>query len=171
MKRVLFDANVILDVSLPRPAHLEVSAAVWAKAEQRRIIGLLSAHALTTIYYVVSKNVARARAQQLMADLVKIFRIAAVDGNVISRAVSLAFTDFEDAVTAAAAEAARCDLIVTRDPRGFAVSPVRAVAPEIALASFADEVHEPIEPYDVRPVRRRRRRSRAGERSGVAASR
>jgi hypothetical protein len=40
--------------------------------------------------------------------------------------------DFEDSVTAAAAELAGCDLIVTRDPKGFRGSPVRALAPEAA---------------------------------------
>jgi predicted nucleic acid-binding protein len=171
VRRVLLDANVILDVALPRPAHVQVSSGVWAQVERRRIVGLLSAHALTTIYHVVSKHVGKTRAQQLVADLVRIFRIAAVDGSVITRAVSLGFADFEDAVTVAAAEAARCDLIVTRDLRGFASSSVKGLSPEAALASLADEVHEPIEPYDARPVRRRRRRSRAVQRSAIASSR
>lgn len=169
MRRVLLDANVILDVALPRPAHVAASAAVWAQAEQGRIRGFLSAHAVTTIYYVAGKNLGRTRAQQLVADLVRIFRTAGVDGNVISRALSLGFPDLEDAVTAAAAESARCELIVTRDPRGFAASPVKAVSPELALASFTSEVHEPTEPYDAAPVRRRRRRSRPDERSAAAS--
>jgi hypothetical protein len=43
-------------------------------------------------------------------------------------------TDFEDAVCVAAAEAADCELVVTRDPQGFAGSPVRVVDPTTALA-------------------------------------
>lgn len=171
MKRVLVDTNVILDVALRRPAHVEASAAVWARVEQRNVIGLLSAHALPTIYYVARKDVGGLRAQQLVAGLVRIFGIAAVDANVVSRALSLGLTDFEDAVTAAAAEAARCELIVTRDSRGFAGSPVKAVTPELALASFDSEIHEPIEPYDAQPVRRRRRRSHVGERSAAVSRR
>jgi predicted nucleic acid-binding protein len=169
VKRVLLDANVVLDVALRRPAHLEASAAVWARVEQGGVVGLLSAHSLTTIYYMVAKDVGRTRSQQLVGDLVRIFKTAAVDGNVISRALSLGFPDFEDAVTAAAAEAARCELIVTRDPRGFVASPVKAVFPELALASLDSEVHEPIAPYDAAPVRRRRRRSRLDERSAAGS--
>jgi predicted nucleic acid-binding protein len=171
VKRVLLDANVVLDVALMRPAHLDASAAVWARVEQGRVVGLLSAHSLTTIYYMVAKDRGRARAQQLVGNLFRIFKTAAVDENVISRALSLGFPDFEDAVTAAAAEAARCELIVTRDPRGFLASPVKAVSPELALASFDSEVHEPIAPYDAAPVRRRRRRSRLDERSATASRR
>ena len=40
--------------------------------------------------------------------------------------------DFEDSVTAAAT-AAGCDLIVTRDPKGFRASPVPVFTPEAAI--------------------------------------
>jgi hypothetical protein len=36
----------------------------------------------------------------------------------------------------AAAHRAGCDFIVTRDPRGFRSSPVRALAPETAAAAL-----------------------------------
>ena len=171
MKRVLLDANVILDVALPRPAHLAASAAIWARVEQGSIAGLLSAHAVPTIYYMARKDLGRPRAQQLVTDLLRIFLIAAVNSDVISRALSIGFADFEDAVTAAAAAGARCELIVTRDPCGFSVSPIKAVSPEAALASFGSEVHETAEPYDAAPVRRRRRRSQVTERPAAASTR
>jgi hypothetical protein len=60
--------------------------------------------------------------------------VAAVGQATLQRALTLGWTDFEDAVCAAAAEAAGCDFIVTRDPTGFAASPVQTVDPATALA-------------------------------------
>jgi hypothetical protein len=47
--------------------------------------------------------------------------------------VRLAFSDFEDAVTAAAASRAECDYIVTRNAKDFRNSPVRCLTPEAML--------------------------------------
>jgi len=171
VKRILVDLNVVLDVALRRPAHSEASKAFCLAIEARRAIGFLSAHAFPTFYYVARKDAGQSRALQLVANLARVFRVAAIDDGVIARSLTLGLADYEDAVTAAAAQAAHCELIVTRDPRGFAAAPVKAVSPELALASFASEVHEPIEPYDAAPVRRRRRRSHAGRRSTAASRR
>jgi hypothetical protein len=49
---------------------------------------------------------------------------------VLQEALELSMPDFEDAVTAAAARIAGCELIVTRDPKGFRGSAVRSLTPE-----------------------------------------
>jgi hypothetical protein len=46
--------------------------------------------------------------------MLKVFGVATVGGPVIELALGLPLTDVEDAVTAAAAQFARCDYIVTR---------------------------------------------------------
>ncbi|MBK5292527.1 MAG: PIN domain-containing protein [Acidobacteriia bacterium] len=55
MRRVLFDINVILDVLLDRKSYPEASAAAWAAIETGISDGLLAAHAVTTIHYLVRK--------------------------------------------------------------------------------------------------------------------
>ena len=132
MRRVLVDVNVVVDVLLNRAPHAEASARVWAMVESRTAEGLLAAHALTTIHYLVRKEEGSTKAVKIVTALLRLFRVAAVDQSVIERALRLPAPDFEDAVTAAAAEAAGCVLIVTRDPKGFRVSPVQAVTPEAA---------------------------------------
>jgi hypothetical protein len=64
--------------------------------------------------------------------------------------------DFEDAVGAAAAEAAGCEAVVTRDAAGFANTPVPGIDPPLALALLAGEVHEPAAAYGTRRRRRPR---------------
>jgi hypothetical protein len=67
----------------------------------------------------------------------EVFGVAAVDGGVVRRALRLNLADFEDAVCAAAAEGAGCDLVVTRNGRDYRQSPVTAVDPMTALALIA----------------------------------
>lgn len=139
MKRILFDTNIVLDVLLDRQPHVEASAAIWAAIEAGKSEGLLAAHAVTTIHYLVRKELGNARARRILSAILSVFGVAAVDGAVIQEALQLPFSDFEDAVTAAAARSAACDCIVTRDPKGFRGSPVRCLAPEAVTALLARE--------------------------------
>jgi predicted nucleic acid-binding protein len=151
VKRLLVDLNVLLDVLLDREPHVAASAAVWAAVEEGRAEGLVPAHGFTTIFYLVAREGGRAEARRVVADLLAVFRVAGEDETVVRRAAALDLPDFEDAVTAAAAEAAACEAIVTRDTSGFTGSPIPALDPPLTLALLADEVHE--------PAPRRRRRS------------
>ncbi len=136
MKRILFDTNIVLDVLLDRKPWAETSAAVWAIAETGRCEGMLAAHAVTTIHYLLRKENGNAGAKRVISALLGIFRVASVDGTVLDEALQLPLSDFEDAVTAVAARLAGCDYIVTRDPKGFRGSLVRPLTPEAALPLF-----------------------------------
>ncbi|MGP8243621.1 MAG: PIN domain-containing protein [Bryobacteraceae bacterium] len=133
MIRVLFDANVVLDVLLDRKPHAEASAAAWAALETGAAEGVLSAHAVTTIHYLVRKEAGTAKARQTILAIMNVFAVAAVDDAVIREALQSSARDFEDAVTAAAALLAGCDYIVTRGPKGFRGSPVRSLTPEAVV--------------------------------------
>jgi len=130
LRRVLFDVNVVLDVLLDRKPYAEASAATWAAVETGTAQGLLAAHAVTTVQHLVRKEMGAAKAGRIISAILSVFGIAAVDGAVIREALQLPCSDFQDAVTAAAARLAGCDYIVTRDPRGFRGSPVRSLTPE-----------------------------------------
>jgi predicted nucleic acid-binding protein len=134
MKRILFDTNVILDVLLDRQPHVAASAAVWAAAETSALEGMLAAHALTTIHYLVRKEAGNGKAGRIISAILNVFGVAAINGATVQEALQLPFSDFEDAVTAAAARSAGCECIVTRDPKGFGGSPVRALTPEAVTA-------------------------------------
>ena len=136
MKRALFDVNVVLDVLSDRKPHAEASAAAWAAVETGTAEGLLAAHAVTTVYYLIRKESGAAKAKGILRAILRVFEVAAVDSAVIQEALQLPCSDFEDAVTAAAARHAHCGYIVTRDPRGFRGSPVRTLTPEAAVPLF-----------------------------------
>ena len=120
-------------VLLDRQPHAEASAAVWAAIESNLSEGLLVAHAVTTIHYLIRKELGFPRSRRAVLAMMRVFRVAAADAHVIQDALQLSMPDFEDSVTAAAAWLAKCDFIVTRDPKGFRGSPLRVLTPEEAI--------------------------------------
>jgi len=132
--RILLDVNLVLDVLLDRSPHAASASAVWSAVESGRVDGLLSAHAVTTIHDLNARAVRASVARDTTEALLSVFGIAAVDEGVVRSALALGWKDFEDAVTAAAAERARCAAIVTRNPRDFKGSAVRVLTPTEAAA-------------------------------------
>ena len=130
MKRILFDTNVVLDVLLDRQPYVEASSAAWAAVETGILEGMLAAHAVTTIHYLVRKEMGPIKARRIVSSILSVFGVATVDGVAVQEALQLPLSDFEDAVTAAAARLAGCECIVTRDPKGFRGSPVLSLTPE-----------------------------------------
>jgi predicted nucleic acid-binding protein len=134
MTRLLLDVNLVLDVLLDRQPHAGAAADVWTAVETGRARGFLSAHAITTVHYLNGRSVGAKAARDTTDALLSVFEIAAVDEGVVRSALALKWCDFEDAVTAAAAQRARCSAIVTRNPRDFKGSPVRVLTPVEAAA-------------------------------------
>jgi predicted nucleic acid-binding protein len=81
--RILIDTNVILDVLLDREPHVQASAAVWTALEKGSSRGMLAAHAVTTIHYLIRKQAGNTKATRAMASILSVFKVAAVDGAVI----------------------------------------------------------------------------------------
>jgi predicted nucleic acid-binding protein len=126
--------NVVLDVLLDRQPHAGMASALWAAGERRSCQLTLAAHGLTTIFYLVSRQRDRQTAKRVVADLASVFEIAPVDEEAVRRALAMELPDFEDAVTAAAAERTGCDAVVTRNLDDFEGSPIPAIDAATALA-------------------------------------
>jgi predicted nucleic acid-binding protein len=143
MKTILVDVNVILDVLLDRRPHSTASAKVWSAIEVGRARGFVAAHAVTTIHYLIGKDLGASKAKRMVSAILTVFDVAAVDRAVLDAALLLPGPDFEDAVTVAAAQHAACDFIVTRDPKGFRGSPVRHLTPEALLPLLGQAPNQP----------------------------
>lgn len=134
MTRLLFDLNVVLDVLFDRRPHVEAAAGLWAAIERGEAEGMIAAHGVTTLHYLAARAASPAFARRCVADVLTVFAVAPVDAAVLSDALTLEFANFEDAVCAAAASAAQCQAIVTRDRRGFKKARLPALTPAEALA-------------------------------------
>jgi predicted nucleic acid-binding protein len=139
VKRLLLDLNVILDVILDRPPGADVAAALWAAIERGQGHGMIPAHGLTTIFYLLEKARGETFARDGVERLIGVFGVAPVNDEVVRRALTFAWSDFEDAVCAAAAEASGCDAIVTRDPDGYPNPPLPVIDPAAALSWLTQE--------------------------------
>jgi predicted nucleic acid-binding protein len=119
VRRILLDTNVLLDVLLDRAPHAAPAGELWAAIERGEAEAVIPAHAATTVYYIAAKARGATFARRTLADLLSVFGVAPVDAAILRRALVFPARDFEDAVCLAAAEAAACGAIVSRDPRGF----------------------------------------------------
>lgn len=133
MKSLLLDLNVILDVILDRRPGVHAAAALWTAIEGGQGRGMIPAHGITTIFYLIEKARGGTFARKGVERLISVFGVAPVNEDVLRRALMLAWPDFEDAVCAAAAEASGCEAIVTRDPTGYPDAPLPVVDPTAAL--------------------------------------
>jgi predicted nucleic acid-binding protein len=134
VKPLLLDLNVILDVILDRAPGAESASAVWAAIETGHGRGMIPAHGVTTIFYVLEKARGAAFARDGVERLLGVFGVVAVNGTVLKRALALGWPDFEDAVCAAAAEENGCEAIVTRDPDGYPDCPLPVIDAAAALS-------------------------------------
>jgi len=139
VKRLLLDLNVFLDVILDRPPDADVESALWAAIERGQGHGMVPAHGVTTIFYLLEKARGAAFAREGVERLIHVFNVAPVDEDVVRRALAFAWSDFEDAVCAAAALAAGCDALVTRDPDGYPNAPLPVIDPAAALTWLTQE--------------------------------
>ena len=86
--RILIDVDVVLDVLARREPFFASSAAVLAACETGRCVGLVAAHTVTTLFYLLSKYHDSRFARTQVADLLTIVEVAAVDGSVIRQGLA-----------------------------------------------------------------------------------
>ena len=127
--KVAFDTNVLLDSILNRPGREDALRLMLAVSEEKAL-GIISANSITDIYYLARKGVGDRAAREAIFDLLSMFDIAPVDGEVCSMALNEPMSDYEDAVLAVCAVKEDADYIATRD-QGFldAASPVQVKTP------------------------------------------
>jgi hypothetical protein len=105
------------------------STRVVDSVARHAVTGLLSAHSVTTLFYVLNRFRNRETAVATITSLLDVFSIAAVDDIVIRKALSWGWPDFEDAVQMAAALSAGVDYLIIRNPRNFQEGIVPVVQP------------------------------------------
>ncbi|WP_340105187.1 PIN domain-containing protein [Rhodohalobacter sp. 8-1] len=131
--KVLFDANILLDVFLKRDPFFETSSKLVALAEWGKIEGWLCGSIVTAIHYLLSKSLNRERAGNHVGDILQIFHIATITRAVLEGARESGFTDYEDAVIHQSAVQANLDLILTRNQKDFKKSELPVYSPDELL--------------------------------------
>lgn len=132
----LIDTNVILDVLMKREPFFADSVAVLDRAERGEFVGWLCATTVTTIFFLIRRQLGREVAIEKLKDLSSIFATAPVNKAVIDSALEGRFRDFEDSVLNEAAVLVGADCIVTRNERDFKYSSLLVYSPSQFISSL-----------------------------------
>lgn len=133
--RLFFDTNILLDVLLKRPGHFDASAKLWTAAESAQIQGYISAISFNNVYYIVHKTAGADTARKVMAALRDSFAAVDCTGQILNQAIDARIKDFEDAIQYFSAIQAKCDYLLTRNPKHFPSAGIAVQTPEEFLAA------------------------------------
>lgn len=131
---LLIDANIILDILLDRPEFVRESALVWKLCETEQAKGYVSALTFANLVCIMRKQLDPEKIEEVLRKLSLIFTFADLTASDLSKAASLHWPDFEDAVQSVTAERLHADYIITRNVRDFLRSSVMAFTPSELLA-------------------------------------
>ncbi len=137
MMRVLVDTNVALDLLLAREPFDIDAIQLFALSEAGKFDLLLSTDAISTIFYVVSKNRNASKAREAISKLLDFVTLVSLDERAVLHGLALDFADIEDALVASVAESANARVIITRNVKDFKNSPVPVMTPKEFLAFWS----------------------------------
>lgn len=137
--KILFDTNVYIDILANRKDFVAFSKDAFKKAVSKNCSIYITTTSVTDIMYVLRKYFGDAKVQRTtVGNFISNLKLARVHKKDFDFAFSGVMTDFEDAVQASCAKRYHLDLIVTRNVKDFANSPVKTVTPQEFLSRMAE---------------------------------
>lgn len=136
--RVLLDNDIVLDYTLLRPPAAAEAKSVFDALAHGEFAAYVAPITLNNVFYVLRKQ-GKPAAFQAVEKLLKILDVCTADKSVMQNALSLNFTDYEDAVQHACAELENLDLIVTRNLSDYK----NATLPVYSPAGFLNLLNTP----------------------------
>jgi predicted nucleic acid-binding protein len=134
--KILLDTNIVLDLLMQRELFYEDAVEIFTAIELGKLDGYLCATTITTIYYLVSKNTTNKKTDEIIENLLQLFKIADVDKEVLLLSLKNNGVDFEDSVIYTSAKMSQVDMIISRDKKGFKNSKVEVKTPKEFLVSL-----------------------------------
>lgn len=126
--------DVVLDVLADREPWSRHSARVLGHVEDGTAEGLIAAHTVTTLWYLLSTHRGPDVARDRIRTMLKLFVVIPVDGDRLERALDLPIRDYEDAVQAACARSGYADVLVSRNEADYADARLEVLTPVDLLA-------------------------------------
>ena len=124
MQKLFLDTNIILDFLGERKGFYGACAKIMTLADQKQIMIFVSPNSITTSHYILSKFESPKAALEKIRKFRLLCSISNIDGEVIDKAISSNFKDFEDAIQYFSAVSSQCDIIITRNEKDFKNSSV-----------------------------------------------
>jgi predicted nucleic acid-binding protein len=131
---ILIDINVILDVLQTREPFFKSSTQLLALIETEKVDGYISAHSITTLFYLLQKGRSNHEAHAQITKLMQFIKIASVNQQTIEQALNLPYQDFEDAVQMICALQLKADALISRNIKDFQPPLISVLQPVEYLA-------------------------------------
>lgn len=125
--RILLDTNVALDYLLKRGEFFAAINQVWQASLDGHLQCSITASSLTDIFYISRRQVGIEAARIAIKVCLTDLQFLTVDRTRLIEANGYLGSDFEDNLQIACAVANGIDFILTRDVKGFLLSPVEAL--------------------------------------------
>lgn len=131
---ILVDTNIIIDALANREPYADDAKRIMEKCAAREITGILAAHSIPNLFYILRKNFSQEERRFLLKNLCEIFQISDLNEKKIVAALeNNAFSDFEDGLQEECAVESMADYIVIRNPADFKHSRVKVILPDELL--------------------------------------
>lgn len=130
MMRILADTDVVLDLLLDRAPFVEAAARLWELQEQGRLEIHISAITPLNVYYIARRLRGAGPARQAVEALLSCCHVCPVTPAVLTEALTLRLSDYEDAVQCVSASASSLSAIVTRNGKDFQGAPMPVYTPQ-----------------------------------------
>ena len=132
--KLLFDTNVILDVLIERDPFYHHSASCMAKVEKGDIEGWICGTTVTTVAYLLGKELNDKAANKYIESLLNMFNVSIISKQVLFDALHSGFVDYEDSVLHQSAITSSLDGIISRNKKDFKKSALPVYTPKEFLA-------------------------------------
>ena len=128
---VVIDTNIILDYVLEREGFVQASSDCLERLVINKTKLYLTANTITDIYYITLSHLKNTTsAKEIIGKLLSSFLIIPVDGTDCFKAIGTGIDDYENSVLCICAKKVKADYIITRNTKDFAVSSIKAIAPD-----------------------------------------
>jgi len=137
MTAVFVDTDVLLDVVIKRPEFYEHSFQIIQWIEQKRIEAFVTPMTISTIYYLIRKELSHLQALSIIEKLMVIFNVVNIDKMGIMGALNSDFKDFEDAMqNYSAMSNPQIQTLITRNIKDYRCSDLAIMTPTDFISYF-----------------------------------
>lgn len=135
---VLVDTNILVDALTNREPYAEHAKIIMEKCASREITGIVAAHSIPNLFYILRKHFSQNERRLLLKDLCSVFCISDLNTEKITAALdNELFLDFEDCLQEECAVETTADYIITRNPNDYITSRVKVIQPNEFLKLYS----------------------------------
>ncbi len=136
---LLIDTNILLDYLDKRATYTPAIDDIYTKILSKQIQGVLAAHSITNLWYILRKQYSDSERRELISALLETFEISSLNKDKLVSALNRSdFKDFEDCLQDECASAVSADCIVTRNVKDFVNSKTPVFTPEEFVEKYQD---------------------------------